>query len=150
MDCILSQPRCSTKLPLYGIMMDVNGFKQINDRYGHSAGDEALRNIGNILLASVPEQGIAIRYAGDEFLLLLNTGEEADVKATMQLIKENIDKFNASHTYPFTLSFAMGYSRFDPVSGNTEKFLSDLDESMYAAKRRYYQKGGIDRRNQSE
>ena len=149
MDCILSKSR-NDALPLYGIMMDVNGFKQINDTYGHSIGDQALRIIGKILLESMPDQGIAIRYAGDEFLLLLHTDDEAVVKATMQLIREQADKFNATHSQPFTLSLAMGYSKFDSSTGNTEKFLSDLDEGMYAAKRLHYQQSGIDRRKRDK
>ena len=149
MDCILSKSR-NDALPLYGIMMDVNGFKQINDTYGHSIGDQALRIIGKILLESMPDQGIAIRYAGDEFLLLLHTDDEAVVKATMQLIREQADKFNATHSQPFTLSLAMGYSKFDSSTGNTEKFLSDLDEGMYAAKHLHYQQSGIDRRKRDK
>lgn len=149
MDCILSKSR-NDALPLYGIMMDVNGFKQINDTYGHSIGDQALRIIGKILLESMPDQGIAIRYAGDEFLLLLHTDDEAVVKATMQLIREQADKFNATHSQPFTLSLAMGYSKFDSSTGNTEKFLSDLDEGMYAAKQLHYQQSGIDRRKRDK
>lgn len=149
MDCILSKSR-NDALPLYGIMMDVNGFKQINDTYGHSIGDQALRIIGKILLESMPDQGIAIRYAGDEFLLLLHTDDESVVKATMQLIREQADKFNATHSQPFTLSLAMGYSKFDSSTGNTEKFLSDLDEGMYAAKRLHYQQSEIDRRKRDK
>lgn len=145
MDCILSKAR-HTGLPLCGIMMDVNGFKQINDNYGHSTGDLALSAIGKILLDCAPNQGIAIRYAGDEFILLLPTDDESLVKSTMQHIKEQTDRFNASHSQPYTLSLAMGYSKFDPSTGNIEKFLSDLDVSMYNAKRLHYQRLDTDRR----
>ena len=146
MDCILSQPKRYSRRSIYGIMIDVNGFKQINDAYGHSKGDNAIRSIGRILSESVPDSGIAIRYAGDEFILLLYTDEEELVKSTIRLINQNVDSFNASGEEPFQLSLAMGYSRFDSTSEDTEKFLSAMDEKMYFSKREHYQQAGTDRR----
>ncbi|MBQ7371704.1 MAG: GGDEF domain-containing protein, partial [Blautia sp.] len=57
-----------------GIMIDADDFKSINDNFGHSEGDEALKNIARILKASLGKEEIAFRYAGDEFIVLNDTG----------------------------------------------------------------------------
>lgn len=139
MDSVLNRIKSGSQLRLHGIMIDVNGFKQINDLYGHTEGDDAIRQIGRILLDSVPENGIAIRYAGDEFLLLVHTDSEEAVKDVMQVIRQNVRQFNDFRQKPYQLSFAMGYSRFDQTSGGKESFLSDMDRKMYEEKKRYYQ-----------
>ncbi|MCR4674028.1 MAG: GGDEF domain-containing protein, partial [Lachnospiraceae bacterium] len=55
------------------MMLDLNGFKAINDTYGHSEGDVALQKIAELLLTTIGMKGTAVRYAGDEFIVLLNT-----------------------------------------------------------------------------
>lgn len=52
-----------------GIMIDLNGFKQINDNYGHAEGDLALCIVADLLLKSFSEYGVVTRYAGDEFVI---------------------------------------------------------------------------------
>ena len=146
MDCALSQIRRNARYAVYGIMIDVNDFKRINDVYGHSKGDDAIRNIGRILSDSVPDDAMIIRYAGDEFIILIRTDNEEIVKKTIQHVEENAEMFNNSLTEPSTLTFAMGYSKMDPSSGDIEKFLSAMDERMYAAKRNHYENTSADRR----
>lgn len=146
MDCILSQMKRNTRNVIYGLMIDVNNFKNINDVYGHSKGDDAIRNIGRILMNSVPDNGTVIRYAGDEFIILLRTDDEKTVRDTIQRVEKNAETFNDLHTEPYVISFAIGYSRLDVSSGDVEKFLSAMDEKMYEAKRRHYQEVAVDRR----
>ena len=146
LDYILSHRKHLGGRCLYGIYIDVNNFKGINDRYGHSCGDDAIRAIGGILSDSIPSRGVAIRCAGDEFMVLLITGEEADAQAVMERIRENTRRCNESGAHPFPISLAIGCSRFDTVEGNVEEFLSEMDQQMYAAKAGYYQSQGMDRR----
>ncbi|MDD6043089.1 MAG: diguanylate cyclase [Eubacteriaceae bacterium] len=146
MDYIIGQLRKDSELNLYGIMIDVNDFKGINDKFGHSEGDEAIRRIGRIISESVPDNGLAVRYAGDEFLVLLKTDSEEYARKTMECIKSSVERFNAATKTGFRLSFAMGCSRYDAMSDSIEVFLSDLDRKMYDDKRRYYQKADNDRR----
>ena len=146
MDYILSQFKNNPKTTIYGVMIDVNDFKRINDMYGHSRGDDAIRRIGRILSDSVPENGIAVRYAGDEFIILLRTEEEKIVESVMKRVEQNTERFNQSSLEPFPLSLAMGYSRFDTESDNIEGFLSAMDREMYVSKQHHYQQAGADRR----
>ena len=118
-------------------MMDVNDFKQINDLYGHSMGDQAIRVMGNILLKSVPDGGISIRFAGDEFVVLLVRDDPNAVFETMTEINRRLDDLNRSGVEPFKLSVSMGQAKLDP--SDPETFLREMDERMYEEKRRYHQ-----------
>ena len=139
LDSILRQHKSSPRFSVGGIMIDVNDFKRINDKCGHSAGDQAIRDIGQILSESLPENGIAFRYAGDEFIVLLRTEGEKEIKETMERIRYNTRKVKAASDVDYDLSFAMGYSKFDPAKEDIEIFLTNMDASMYADKKRHYE-----------
>ena len=124
---------------VYGIMIDVNDFKHINDAYGHAAGDQAVRHIARILSQSISAESLAVRYAGDEFVLLLRSAEPASILALVRQVEQNVASWNESKQEPFTLSFAMGYSCFDPARMTPEEFLADMDRHMYENKRQHYQ-----------
>lgn len=134
---VLAKRKNTDANSLYGIMMDVNDFKYINDSFGHSMGDKAISTMGNILFKSIPDAGIAIRYAGDEFIVLLTDANKAFVMATINEINKNISRFNDSKAEPFELSVSMGYAEFGK-DDNAEEFLRDMDDKMYEEKRRYH------------
>lgn len=77
----------------------------------------------------------------------MQSDSETDVKLMIRKIEDDIDEWNQTGKVPFQLSLAMGYSQFDTVSTDIEKFLSDMDKEMYLAKKNYYQQIGIDRRH---
>lgn len=137
LDRVLANKERLSRFSVFGIMMDVNDFKQINDRYGHSMGDQAIRVMGNILSKALPDGGIPIRYAGDEFVALLICEDPNEVFATMTEINRRLDVFNRSGAEPFNISVSMGYAKLDP--SDTETFLREMDERMYEEKRRYHQ-----------
>lgn len=123
---------------LYGIMMDIDDFKSINDNFGHNIGDQAISKMGELLFQSIPSGAIAIRYAGDEFVVLLPCIGEQEVLAAMEEINGNLDKFNQSGEASFQLRVSMGYTKFQ-MSDNSESFLKKMDEKMYEQKRRHHQ-----------
>lgn len=137
LNAILTEKKITSGKSLYGIMMDVNGFKYINDNFGHSMGDKAICTLGNILSRSIPDGGMAIRYAGDEFIVLLSGVDTESVLATMDEINHNLSQFNESSTEPFNLSVSMGYAEFG-AGDDTEAFLMHMDEKMYEEKRKYH------------
>ena len=71
LDYLLDKYTKNSDRHLGGIMIDVDYFKEINDTYGHHVGDEALIDVARVLLFGKPDKAIAIRFAGDEFILLL-------------------------------------------------------------------------------
>ncbi len=136
-NALLSKEESKDKSCLYGIMMDINYFKSINDEWGHSTGDRALCKMGEILFRSVPDGAIAIRYAGDEFIVLLPEGSEESTREAMEEIDTHLSRFNAAGIEPFTLSVAMGYTKWQPKD-DAESFLKRMDEKMYREKRRFH------------
>jgi len=137
LNAVLAKRKITDQKSLYGIMMDVNDFKYINDNFGHSMGDKAISTVGNILCRSIPDAGMAIRYAGDEFIVLLPGVDAECVSATMEEIAENLSRFNESGKERFPLSVSMGYAEFGPED-DAEAFLKHMDEKMYEEKRKYH------------
>lgn len=82
--------------PMGVMLLDVDHFKQVNDTYGHPAGDQVLRDIAHILQANVRAYDLAARFGGEEFLVLC---EGADLSATVDMA-ERIRAAVASHVYP--------------------------------------------------
>lgn len=136
-NAVLAEKKIASQKSLYGIMMDVNDFKCINDNLGHSMGDKAICTLGNILIRSIPDDGMAIRYAGDEFIVLLSGVDTERVLATMEEINHNLSRFNESGIEPFHLSVSMGYTEFG-TEDDAETFLMHMDEKMYEEKRKYH------------
>lgn len=132
----LDQAKKSGTQSLYGIMLDVNDFKTVNDTFGHAMGDRAIHETGTILSSALPEGGIAMRMGGDEFIVLLPDATREQAERTRRDILENEAHFNASGEVPFRLSLSLGTARFD--GENIEGFLSDLDQAMYADKKQYH------------
>ena len=116
-----------------GIMLDMDHFKAINDTFGHAVGDEALVDTAKILSNSVPSNVIPIRFAGDEFILLVPGGSEKELDEIMGFVRMAEREFNEKGNRPYKLSFSMGASIFTGTS-NVDVFLNEMDERMYQEK----------------
>lgn len=120
------------------LMLDMNGFKAINDRYSHAEGDAALVAVARILTGIVKNSGMVIRFAGDEFVILLEHPEEGCVEETRLRILSEIDRYNSTSGKPYKLSAAVGGSVFDAERDDISDFLSIIDHNMYEDKKDYY------------
>lgn len=138
MNNLLQNVKYDEKSPFYGIMIDLNDFKTINDTYGHNIGNLAIQIFGDLLLSSIPDGGVAIRYAGDEFMVLLPGFQEKWVDRTIQNIQNSMDEFNQNEKEKFQLSASMGYAKLEAMDQGCEAFLTRMDEAMYEAKRDYH------------
>ncbi len=136
---ILADRKIRSTDSLYGIMIDINDLKTINDKFGHSIGDKAISTVGDIIFNSVPGGGIPIRYAGDEFVVLLSGVSQQIADDTLSDIQKNIKSFNMSEKAPFALSVSMGMTKLRE-NDNADTFLTRMDEKMYEEKREYYRK----------
>lgn len=137
--------RCQT---ISGVMMDINNFKSINDRFGHNVGDEAIRQLGRIISAVITEQDIAFRHAGDEFIIVSTVEDETYVHRLIDALTQNIARLNASSGNPFELSLAIGYTMCSTSELDLDSFLHQMDIMMYREKSLYYERYGHDRRKQ--
>ena len=128
-----------------GIMIDLNGFKQINDNYGHAEGDLALCIVADLLRKSFSEYGVVTRYAGDEFVIMLNTTDDQLIKKIIESAKKNFVTENEKNDKPYQLSASMGYAITNLSNETIDDFMNRIDEQMYQDKMKYYEHN--DRRN---
>ncbi len=117
-----------------GIMIDVDYFKQINDTMGHSTGDEALIDVARIILFSKPDKAIPIRFAGDEFIVLLKNTNENQLQKVVNDIRTELDIFNETEGRQYKLSLSLGCSMFDRENETTDEFFKHMDDNMYEEK----------------
>jgi diguanylate cyclase (GGDEF)-like protein len=112
---------------------DMDNFKDINDRFGHLVGDEILRNIGNLLQASIRHQDEAFRWGGDEFVILFQN-QRADVAdRRMADIELRLHEFRVRGFGVLPISFSWGTA--DAFSRPLREALDEADRNMYALKR---------------
>ncbi|WP_374663750.1 diguanylate cyclase domain-containing protein [Acinetobacter sp.] len=127
----------SRQRPVSCIFIDLNGLKEINDHFGHDAGDEQLRRMGNILNQLIQNtQYSASRIGGDEFVILLPDADEASLQHSISSLQELLQIDNQYHsTHPISLS--IGHASTQPDE-RIEDLLKRADALMYEQKKRYY------------
>ena len=121
--------------PFSIIMIDLDKFKSINDTYGHKEGDEALKLISNLMEKSIKQTDQAFRYAGDEFVILVDSADPKSPSHIANRLMINLHKMNNHAKKPYMLSFSFGFSFFDG-SGDESIYhlLSEADKAMYQNK----------------
>jgi diguanylate cyclase (GGDEF)-like protein len=118
------------------VLMDVDGFKQVNDVLGHLAGDEVLCALGEALRARRRASDRAARLGGDEFaVLLLNVDEEQVARIAAELAA-HLCTAAATVQDTVELSISVGTARLGPHTGSVNEVLDAADRAMYAAKQR--------------
>ncbi len=118
------------------LVLDLNGFKNINDTYGHNAGDLALREVANVLRTSVRPYDICARYAGDEFVIVLAGCSREEAEHKRRELQQGIEQivFQPMPGRSVPLSIAVGAAVF-PHDGDTyESLLATADRRMYQDK----------------
>ncbi|MCF7891139.1 diguanylate cyclase [Candidatus Bipolaricaulota bacterium] len=119
------------------VMIDVNRFKEINDRYSHQTGDEVLQEVAGLLQSNVRDADTIVRYGGDEFLIMMpETNGEA--QNTVKRLRRKITHWNEeSDLLDFPLTLDMGISHWSSDQDrDVEKALKEADEKMYEDKGR--------------
>lgn len=119
------------------IYIDIDGFKQINDSYGHAVGDDVLKTTASRLRSCIRESDIITRFGGDEFLILIN-GIESKL-----LIKPMVEKFLAEFDSPFKIqthllnvTISIGVSVYSNENTDVHTLIQLADEAMYQAKKK--------------
>lgn len=116
------------------IMLDVDRFKYINDHYGHNVGDVVLQEVAKMLSGHARGSDFAVRYGGDEFLIVLMAGEEEAIKSYINRIEQELKTWNEStEILDHDMEFSIGYDIY--TSGkHIMDVIKTADERMYEAK----------------
>jgi diguanylate cyclase len=121
--------------PLTMLVWDVDDFKKINDRYGHQAGDKALRVIAQSLKARLRETDFIARFGGEEFVCLLCGAEGEEALSVAEEMRQSVES-NGFHSQgkPVVVTISCGLTSFRKGDG-VEQVFSRADKALYQAKR---------------
>lgn len=128
-------------------MIDINGLKEVNDDFGHEAGDELICGAARSIENSIGRNGMTFRIGGDEFVVFarMDADQVNSALEELQTLTGSWSGEKAKH-----LSVSAGYAL---ASENKDSSVEDLakiaDKMMYEQKRKYYQQNGVDRRRRS-
>jgi diguanylate cyclase (GGDEF)-like protein len=124
--------------PLTLAYLDVDNFKEVNDRLGHPAGDELLREVALVIREQSRTGDLAARLGGDEFALLLPETDAAGAAAMLGRLRETLLRRVAARKWPVT--FSIGAATFPRPASDVDELVGVADRLMYRAKH-----GGKDR-----
>jgi len=123
--------------PLACLMIDVNGFKQVNDRLGHAAGDVLLTHVAEELKTMLRQSDLLARFGGDEFVIALPETTLAQATSVAEkLRKVSIPVPDGESRGVACVTLSVGVSRIQQDSETSKEVLEAADESLYAWKRR--------------
>ncbi len=122
------------------VMMDLNGFKAINDTYGHPEGDAALRQVASCMLGQVRETDLLARYGGDEFALLMPETDRATAQSLAVRLRDRVGcaALVLPDSRQITLSISFGLAAFPENGATAEDLLACADQALYQDKRQHY------------
>jgi len=119
--------------PLAVLMADIDHFKELNDRFGHQAGDRALRGVAQTIKQHLRPYDVVIRYGGEEFLIVLpNTQGEQAVEVAEKLKEAVAQQVQTADATPIRIS--MGVTTYDPAKDSWDTLIGRADAAMYGAK----------------
>ncbi len=113
------------------VYFDLDGFKAVNDRLGHAAGDRALQTVAHLLSAGVRESDVVARLGGDEFAVILNRAGRAAAESKALTLAQSVERAPAGPGGPIRLSF--GVRVFEPGM-QAAQMLAEADAAMFVRK----------------
>lgn len=138
LDKFLKNTRFKRNNRIAAMMLDLNDFKSINDNYSHEEGDKALVAFADIIATEIGTNGIVIRFAGDEFIIILPKFRNNDLSEYKSRINQALENYNATSGKPYKLTAAIGGKIFDTRQDDMTDVVSQIDALMYSDKKSYY------------
>lgn len=120
------------------VMLDLHGFKQVNDRHGHAIGDDVLVRVAATLMKIVRQSDSVIRYGGDEFVVILANCDKGTVETTVSRMSSALNelRYGADNSLIVTADFGFSYTEnFDLKKETVKSMLDAADQAMYLKKK---------------
>ena len=124
----------SSKIPFTLLLLDLDGFKQINDTYGHLTGDSVLQVVATIIRSHVQVSDICSRIGGDEFAIILTSSALEEALLTAQSIQNSIQCYSTEEYPELELSASIGVTQWSE-SQSTQEIIEQADQALYKAKK---------------
>jgi diguanylate cyclase (GGDEF)-like protein len=123
--------------PLSLLILDLDGFKQINDRYGHPAGDKLLKEVAVILRGSLRETDVPARYGGEEFAVVCPETTEEEARVVAERIRSAVEKgrFRLGLDETSAITCSLGAATYPSNATSEETLIDAADSALYCAKR---------------
>lgn len=117
------------------LMIDIDHFKAVNDRYGHQVGDITLRSVAGTVLSCLPSDSLAARYGGEEFVVLLLETTLEDAVAIAERVRRAIAELTISYREAqHRVTVSVGCAQYEHSDDNELRLFERADQCMYAAK----------------
>jgi diguanylate cyclase (GGDEF)-like protein len=130
-----AKEKAAAEKPFSAIALDFDGLKQINDTFGHAAGDEALIESVRILKKCIRKNDLVARTGGDEFVIIMDIASPEELRRASERIIHGLGEFNNCSGKPYKIGFSAGSGIYEPGSGISIKdFLNIVDAHMYKDK----------------
>jgi len=122
--------------PLCVVMLDIDGFKQFNDTFGHGPGDMLLREFGRVLRENLRKSDVSCRYGGDEFVLVLPDSSIADTQERVEQIRIFVKQIQIhfGEQVADAITLSAGIAQIPEYGATESELLQAADEAMYTAK----------------
>jgi diguanylate cyclase (GGDEF)-like protein len=122
--------------PVSMLFFDLDGFKSINDRFGHAEGDRALTGFARVLLRTFRNADVIGRMGGDEFAVLMTDCPESELHGVGQRLRQAMDAYDVEQDRGYRIRFSMGFVSADLARlCSVEALLASADRMMYERKR---------------
>ncbi|CAB3715653.1 GGDEF domain-containing protein [Achromobacter marplatensis] len=117
------------------LYLDLDGFKAVNDTYGHAAGDALLKQVSERLLALIPHGAVAARIGGDEFVLLIRETPDSQAQAVGERIVQSVSQpYDLEQENPISIGGSVGIALIPRHGADTAAVLHAADRALYLAK----------------
>lgn len=123
--------------PLSVLLIDIDHFKNVNDTYGHAAGDLILMNLGQILRKVIRSSDLPARFGGEEFVIMMTSASKEQAFTTADNLRKIIESTEfkiPGRESPLTMTVSGGVSTYPEDGNTTTDLLRVADESLYEAK----------------
>ena len=117
------------------LMVDIDRFKALNDRFGHAAGDDVLKDVGRAIVGAVRDDDVPARYGGEEFVVLLRNPTEAIALEVGERVRESVASVDLSRLGIPAVSVSVGVAVADRPDQPIRELVEIADQALYRAKR---------------